>query len=90
MNIYFKDRNNKSKEKYKKYKTITTILKSIDTFVIIATTSSLITLSLTGICLIAIPKSTACGFSIGVKVIYEVIRNKYNKPKHNMKETYKQ
>ena len=69
MNTYFKDKNNKSKKKYKKYKSLTTILKFFDTIVIIVTTSSSITLSLTGISLIAIPKSraTACGLSIGKK-----------------------
>ena len=46
MITYFKYKNNKSKKKYKKYKTMTTILKSFDTFVIIAKTSSSITLSL--------------------------------------------
>ena len=83
MIIYFKEKNNKSKRKYKKYKTITTILKSFDTFVIIATTSSSITLSLTGIGLIVIPISTAstCALSIGNKVLYEVVVNKYNKYK---------
>ena len=83
MITYFKDKNNKSKKKYKKYKTITTILKSFDTFVIIATTSSSITLSFTGIGLIVIPISTAtaCGLSIGNKVLYEMIINKYNKYK---------
>ena len=80
---YFKDKNNKSKKKYKKYKTITIILKSFDTFVIIATTSSSITLSLTGIELIVIPISTASAsaLSIGNKVLYEVIINKYKKYK---------
>ena len=74
---YFKDKNNKSKKKYKKYKTLTTVQKSFDTFVIIATTSSSITLSLTGIGLIAIPipTATACGLSFGSKVIYENIIN---------------
>ena len=83
MIAYFKDENNKSKKKCKKYKTLTTILKSFDTFVIIATTSSSITLSLTGIGLIAIPISTAtaCGLSIGNKVLYEIIINKFNKCK---------
>ena len=80
---YLKDKNNKSKKKYKKCKTITTILKSFDTFVIIATTSSSITLSLTGNGLIAIATSnaTACGLSIGNKIMYEAILNKYNKNK---------
>ena len=83
MITYFKDKNNKSKKRHKNYKTITTILKSFDRFVIIATTSSSITLSLTGIGLLAIPISTAtaCGLSIGNKVLYEIIINKYNKYK---------
>ena len=83
MITYFKEKNHKSKKKYKKYKIITTLLKSFDTFVIIATTSSSITLSLTGIKLIVIPISTAtaCSLSIGNKVLYEIIINKYNKYK---------
>ena len=98
MITYFKDKNNNSKKKYKKYKTITTIIKQFDTFVIIATTSSFITLSLTGIGLIVIPISTilAGGLSIGNKVIYEIIINKYNKYKkqyekdqHTIKPFYK-
>ena len=83
MITYFKDKNNKSKKKYRNIKTITTILKSFDTFFIISTTSSSIALSLTGIGLIDIPISTAtaCGLSFGNEVIYEIIRNKYNKYK---------
>ena len=40
-------------------------------------------MSLTGIGLIDIPLSTAtaCGLSIGHKVLYEIIKNKYNKYK---------
>ena len=78
MITYFRDRNHKSKKKYKIYKTLTTILKSFDTIVIIATTSVSITLSLTEIGLIAlpIPSATACGLSIGNKVVYEVFMNK--------------
>ena len=77
---YLKDKNNKSKEKYRKYKTLTTILKSFDTFVIIATKSSSITFSLTGIGLLTIPISTAtaCRLSFGNEVIYEKFINKYN------------
>ena len=77
----FKDENNKSEKEYKIYKTITTVINSFDTFVNIATTSSSITLSLTRIGLIAIliSTATACGLSIGNKVIYEIIINKYNK-----------
>ena len=92
MISYFKDKDDKSKKKYKKYKMITTIIKPFDTIVIIATTTSSITLSLTGIGLTAIPISTAlaCGLSIGNKVIYEIIVNKYqNLQKNNMKEINK-
>ena len=83
MNTYLKDKINKSKKEYKKFITITTILKSFDTFVIISTTSRSITLSIRGIGLIAIPISTAtaCGLSIVNRVIYEIILNKYNKYK---------
>ena len=81
MITYFEDKNNKSKKKIKK--TITTILKSIDTIVISATTSNSSTLFLTGIGLIVIPISTtwSCGLSIGNKVLFEIIINKYNKCK---------
>ena len=83
MITYFKNKNNKSRKRYNKYKTITTVLKSLDTFVNIAASSSSITLSLTGIGLMAIPISaaTACSLSIGKKVIFEIIINKFNKYK---------
>ena len=85
MVTYFEDKKNKSKKKLKKYKTLTTLLKSFDTFVIIARTSrsSSATLSLTGIGLIAIPISTATtyGLSVGYIVIDEINMQKYNKYK---------
>ena len=83
MITYFKEKSNKSKKKNKKYKTLNTISKSIDTFVIIATASNCVTLSITGVGLIDIPKTTAtvCGLSIGNKVIYEITMKKYNKYK---------
>ena len=48
---------------------ITTLLKSFDTFVFIATTTSSVTLSVTGSGVILIPVSTAsaCVLSIGIK-----------------------
>ena len=79
MITYFKDKNNKSKKNYKK--TITTSLESFDAFVVLATTSTSDTLSLTRIGLIVIPISTAtaCGLSIGNKVVYGIIIIKYTK-----------
>ena len=88
MITYFKHKNNKSKNKYEKHKTSNTKIKSFDTFITIATTSSSITLSLTAIGLIAIPILivTACGLSVGYKVKYEKILNRYNKYRNNLKK----
>ena len=83
MITYFKDKNNKSKKKYKKYKSLDTILESVDSIVIIAATSTSITLSVTGIGLIVLPISAgiACGLSLGNKILHKLIINKYNKYK---------
>ena len=80
---YFKDKNNKSKKRCKNYKTINTILESVDSIVIIAATSSSITLSITGIGLIILPISAviACTLSLGNKILHKIIINKYNKYK---------
>ena len=83
MITYFKDRNNKSKKRYKNYKTLNTILESVDSIVIIAATSTSITLSVTGIGLIVLPISAgiACTLSLGNNVLHKIIINKYNKYK---------
>ena len=89
---FFKEKNNKSEKRSRKYKTLTTILKSFDLFVFIATTSSSITLSFTGIGFLALAVLTAtvCGLSIGNNVIYEVIKNKYKKYKKQNEKINKQ
>ena len=86
MITYFKDRNHKSKKKYKNYKTLNTILESVDSIVIIGATSTSITLSVTGVALIILPISTgiACTLSSGNKVLHKLIINKYN----NYKKQY--
>ena len=83
MIIYFKDKNNKSKKRYKNYKALNTILESVDSIVIIAATSTSITLSITGVGLIILPISAgiACTLSLGNKVLHKLIINKYNKYK---------
>ena len=80
---YFKDKNNKSKKRYKNYKTLNTILESVDSIVIIAATSTSITLSITGIGLIVLPVSAgiACTLSLVNKILHKIILNKYNKYK---------
>ena len=80
---YFKEKNHKSKKKYANYKTLNTILESLDSIVIIAATSTSMTLSVTGFGLIILPISTGivCGLSLGNKVLHKLIINKYNKYK---------
>ena len=83
MITYFKDKNNKSKKRYKNYKTLNTILESVDSILIIAVTSTSITLSITGIGLIILPISAyiACTLTLGNKVLHKVIINKNKKYK---------
>ena len=83
MITYFKDKTNKSKKRYKNFKTLNTMLESVDSIVIIAATSTSITLSITGKGLILLPisASVACGLSLGNKIIHKLIINKYNKYK---------
>ena len=79
---YFKDKNHK-KKKNKNYKTLNTRLESVDSIVIIGAISTSITLSVTGVGLIILPKSAgiACGLSLSNKVLHKLIINKYNKYK---------
>ena len=83
MITYFKDKNHKSKKRCEKYKTLNTILESVDTMVIIGATSTSITLSITAIGLIILSKSDgiACTLSLGYKVLSKLIMSKYNEYK---------
>ena len=60
-----------------------TVLESIDSIVIIAATSTSITLSIAGTGLIVLPISAgiACTLSLGNKVLHKLIINNYNKYK---------
>ena len=83
MITYFKDKDNKSKKRYKSYKTLNIILESVDSIVIIGATSTSINLSITGIGLNILPISAgiACTLSLGNKILHKLIINKYNKYK---------
>ena len=83
MITYFKDKNYKSKRRYKNYKTLNTVLESVDSIVIIAATSTSIILSVTGVGMIILPISAgiACTLSLGNKILHKLIMNKYNKYK---------
>ena len=80
---YFKDKNNKSKKKSKKYKTLNTFLESVDNIFIIAATSTSTILSITATGLIVLPISAGntCALSIVNKVLHKLIINKYIKYK---------
>ena len=83
MISYFKDKNHKSKKRSKNFKTLNTILESVDGIVIIAATSTSITLSVTGVGLIILPISAgiACALSLCNKILHKLIISKYNKYK---------
>ena len=90
MITYFKDKNNKSKKRNKNYKTLNTVLESIDSIVVIAATSTSISLSITGVGLIILPISAgiACTLSLGNKILHKIIISKYNKYKKQYEEDY--
>ena len=79
----FKDKNNISKKRYKRYRTLNTILESVDSIVIIGATSTSLTLSNTGIGLFILPitAGSACTLSISNKVLHKSIIKKYSKYK---------
>ena len=83
---YFKDKTNKSEKRYKNYKTLNTVFESVDSIVIIAATSTSISLSVIGAGLIILPISAgiACTLSLGNKVLHKLIINKHN----NYKKLY--
>ena len=83
MITYFKNKNHKSKKRYKNYKTLNTILESVDTIVIIGSTTTSVTLSVTGVGLIVVPISAGVAWtlSLGNKILHKLILNKYNKYK---------
>ena len=59
------------KKRNKTYKTLNKILESVDSIVIIGATPTSITLSVTGVGLVILPKSAgiACTLSLGNKVL---------------------
>ena len=77
MNMYFKNKNNKSIKRYKNYKTLNTILESADTIVIIGRTSTSICLSNTGNGSVVVPNSAgfACSLSLDKKSLHKIILN---------------
>ena len=79
----FKTKIVNQKRDIKNYKTLNTILESVESNIIIGATSASVTLSITGIGLIilSISAGIACTLSLGNKVLHNLIINKYNKYK---------
>ena len=77
----FKDENNKSKKRFKNYKTLNTILESLDSIVIIGATSTSIILSITGFGPINLPISAGIArtLSLSNKVLHKIKVNNYKK-----------
>ena len=63
MITHFKDKNHKTKTD-KNYKTLTSILESVDTVVVISSTATSVTLSITGFGLIVVPISAGIACSL--------------------------
>ena len=83
MITYFKDNSKKPKRKYEKYKTLTSVLESIDRVVLLGASTKSVTLSVTDVGLIVVPISAeiACTLSTGKKVLQKVNLNEYNEYK---------
>ena len=92
MITYFKHKNQKPKKTYKNFKNLNTVLKSVDSFIIIGATLTSISLPITGIGLIILPISAGveCTLSLCNKVLDTLIINIYNKNKKQYEKTKKQ
>ena len=78
MITYSEVKNYKSKKRYKNYKSLNTMLETIDAIVIIGATSTAITFSISvvGLILLQTSAGVACSLSFGNKLIHEIILKK--------------
>ena len=75
---FYEEEYKKLKKKHNKYKNLNKILNTIDSVVIIGSTSTSITLSVTGYGLIIVPITTGCGcvMTIASKIFSEFLKKK--------------
>ena len=85
---YFKHKNGKSNKKFKTYRTLNRMLKSLESIVVNCATSISIGLSITGFVLVIFPisASKACGLSLGNKLLYEIVDKIYSRYKKQNQE----
>ena len=74
MITYFRDKKHWSKRKYENYKTVSSLLESIDTVVIIEATTTSLTLSVNGVGLMVVPISAgiAGALSLDNKLFHKI------------------
>ena len=91
IKFYFKVKNCKLEISFKVNKTLFSILESVETVVNIGETTLSVTSSVTGVELIAVPKSTgiAWALSLNTKVLHKIKFNKSNKYENNMEKINK-
>ena len=81
MLTYFKDKHYESKRRSENYKTLTSILESVDAVVIFGAATTFETFLVVHVGLIVVPITAGIAFasSLVIKVIHIIIMNKYNK-----------
>ena len=86
MMKYYELEENKYKKKYTKYKLINNIINSTDGFIIIGTTSTSVTLSITGVGIIVLPITAKVGCATGILV--KICSSYLKKKEQNYKLKY--
>ena len=88
MITYFKDKNQTSRQQYKNYKNLNTILESVDSIIFIEATSTSMALSRTGMGLNILPITAgiACTISSSNKVLHKLTLYKHKYKSQNDKD----
>ena len=68
MMKYYEMEERKNKQKYNKYKLIHNLINSLDSIIVIGTTSASISLSITGVGIIVVPIAAGLGCTTGILV----------------------
>ena len=86
MMKYYEMEENKYKQKYNKYKLINNLINSLDSIIVIGTTSASISLSVTGVGIIVVPIAAGVGCTTGILV--KICSSYLKKKEQNYKLKY--
>ena len=86
MMKYYEMEENKYKQKYNKYKLINNLINSLDSIILIGTTSASISLSITGVGIIVVPIAAGVGCTTGILV--KICSSYLKKKEQNYKLKY--